>query len=147
MVFFKKSLFSTPVYLPGGRKVLFTEVGDDTGVLATEDGFVISELTKLVNAGNKGGVVITNEAEYKELKKNPPTKRPSFNNSGSAPDLRQKIRALQARLAREEGAAAGNAGSPQVQKRQMETPRIDVPKDIPRPVTRKLSELVPPTSK
>lgn len=138
MRYFKKELVSRPLYLPGGGKVGFTNIGDDTGLLATEDGFLIAELSKLA-ARHKGGVVELNVAAYEDLKKNPPTSPSSLNNSNNVQELRREIRELQEKLRRQENGAA--VGSHPLSSVHVETPPISVPRDIPRPVTRKMSDV------
>lgn len=73
MTFFKKELFSSKLHLPSGHLVVFEEVGDDMGVIATEDAFLINELKK-AQERHVGGVVEINAQQYTELKKNPPDK-------------------------------------------------------------------------
>jgi len=132
----KKELVSRPLYLPGGAVVKFINVGDDTGVLATEDGYVASELSKLA-ARKKGGIIETDQATYDDLKKNPLTKVGSLSNSNNAQELRQHIRMLEAKVRQLSGVAEDKRPSPV----QVETPKIEVPRDIPRPVTKRVSEL------
>lgn len=140
MRFFKKELVSRPLYLPGGSKVGFVNIGDDTGLLATEDGFLIAELSKMA-ARHKGGVVEITAEAYTDLKKNPPTNPASLSNSNNVQELRQQIRELQGKLRRQEGNAAGDRHP--LSSLHVETPPISVPRDIPRPVTRRMSEVVP----
>lgn len=75
MKFYKKELVSNKLGLPGGRAVRFEVIGvSDTGILATEDPGLIAELDKAA-ASHRGGVVELTEAQYQELKKNPPGER------------------------------------------------------------------------
>lgn len=71
MKYFKKELVSSPLKLPNGFRVLFTEVADDIGVLATDDGYLIGELNNAIKR-RVGGVVAISSDEYEELKKNQP---------------------------------------------------------------------------
>jgi hypothetical protein len=73
MDYFKKEVFSNPLRLPNGKTVMFKEVADDEGVLATEDGYLISELESAMRR-RVGGVVRISADEFEELKKNPPGK-------------------------------------------------------------------------
>lgn len=73
MNYYRKELFSNPLRLPNGFTIQFTEVADDMGVLATEDGYLISELRNAIQR-RVGGVNEISASEYEDLKKNPPDK-------------------------------------------------------------------------
>lgn len=89
--FFKKELLSNRLTLPNGRAVKFEQVGDsDTGVLATSDTLLATELDNAAAAG-RGGVIVITEEQFQELKKNPPAGR-SRTSSFSAQSLRQLIK-------------------------------------------------------
>jgi hypothetical protein len=75
MNYFKKELISNALRLPNGKAVRFERVGDDTGLLATEDEGLIEELKKVM-ARKVGGVTEIALEEFEEIKKNPPA-RPS----------------------------------------------------------------------
>jgi hypothetical protein len=75
MQYFKKELVSNALRLPNGKAVRFEKVGDDTGLLATEDEGLIEELKKVM-ARKVGGVTEIAVEEFEEIKKNPPA-RPS----------------------------------------------------------------------
>lgn len=66
--YFIKEIVSNPIRLPSGRKVPWEAVGDDVGVLATNDPQLISELE---NAARKqiGGVSKVDLAGYEDAKK------------------------------------------------------------------------------
>lgn len=73
--FYKKELVSNRLALPNGKVVKFEQVGDsDTGVLATTDQALASELDKAAAAG-RGGVVEITAEQFENLKKNPPAGR------------------------------------------------------------------------
>jgi hypothetical protein len=69
MRYYKKELLSTRLYLPNGGTARFTDIGLDTGILATTDPYIISELDKCA-ARSVGGVSKIDQALYEELKKN-----------------------------------------------------------------------------
>lgn len=127
MKHFSKELFSTPLRLPNGRTLLFTEVADDTGIIATEDGYIIRELTNLIKR-RVGGVTEIDEAAYEELKKNPPSRR-SSDNWFNAQSINQLSRSAAARSAEQMRTAATPA------------PRQSAPMVVPQtiPVTTKLT--------
>lgn len=88
--FYKKELVSNRLALPNGKKVAFDQIGDtDTGLLATADAYLISELDKAAASG-RGGVVQITEAQFQELKKNPPGGRSRIR-SLSAQSVRQVL--------------------------------------------------------
>lgn len=90
MKYYKKELLSNRLALPNGKGVQFVQVGNsDTGVMATEDAGLISELDKAAAAG-RGGVVEIDEQAYQELKKNPPV-APSRMKSLNAQSIRQLL--------------------------------------------------------
>lgn len=75
MRYFKKELVSNRLALPNGRQVGFEPIQNtDTGVLATEDAGLITELEKAI-AARRGGVSEVKLAIFEELKKNPPAGR------------------------------------------------------------------------
>lgn len=67
--FYKKEEPTTPLMFPHGKQVQF-EVDNprDYGYLRTEDGWVITELTKCISEG-RGGIVEITEEEYLEWQK------------------------------------------------------------------------------
>lgn len=67
--FFLKELLSNPVWLPNGRQAPWEPVGDDLGVLATQDANLIFHLSNLAQR-HVGGVVRIDEAKYQDIKKN-----------------------------------------------------------------------------
>lgn len=88
--FYKKELFSNRLSLPNGKKVAFEQVGNsDTGIIATSDPGLSAELDKAV-AARRGGVIEINEAQFQELKKNPPAGRSPIK-SLNAQSLRQLL--------------------------------------------------------
>lgn len=90
MKFYKKELVSNPLSLPDGRRVRFEQIGaSDTGVLATEDPGLITELDKAA-ARHVGGVVEITSEQYQELKKNPPVERSQIR-SLSSQSIRQLL--------------------------------------------------------
>lgn len=91
MRYFKKELFSTKLYLPSGSAVPFSNIGFDTGILATEDGYVLKELDKCLKK-KIGGVVELSQNDYEELKKN------SLTNLRSQPYSRPEVNSLVAHL-------------------------------------------------
>lgn len=70
MTFFLKELVShNPVALSSGKVLNWEMVGNDTGVLATEDDGTISELQALIKQ-RRGGVIELSAEKYEGLKKN-----------------------------------------------------------------------------
>jgi hypothetical protein len=65
---FVKELVSNPIRLPSGRPVPWEDVGDDTGVLSTNDPSLITELE---NAARRqvGGIRLVTAAEMEDVKK------------------------------------------------------------------------------
>jgi len=66
--YFVKELISNRVRLPSGRPIPWTFVGDDTGVLATNDPSLITELTQ-ASYRQIGGIRLVTEAEFEDAKK------------------------------------------------------------------------------
>lgn len=64
--YFYKELVSTALYLPDGGRVKFDDIGDHTGLFATDDEKMGNELEAAVRSG-KGGVSEITETEYGEL--------------------------------------------------------------------------------
>lgn len=88
--YYKKELVSNRLSLPNGKAVQFEQIGGtDSGVLATTDQGLTSELDKAV-AARRGGVIEINESQYQELKKNPHVS-PSRLKSLDAQSLRQLL--------------------------------------------------------
>lgn len=110
--YYRKELVSNPLRLPSGHIVKFTEVADDTGVLATEEGYLISELNAAI-ARHVGGVVAIEASEYEELKKNPPSK-PSLPPWLDGQNLPQRlgVQSLAANVVVEDGKLSAMAQSP-----------------------------------
>lgn len=65
MPYFKKEIPETPVYLPVGKAITFEAIDRDYGYLATNDGYVIDQLQKLISS-RRGGVSEITQAEYEE---------------------------------------------------------------------------------
>lgn len=90
MKYYKKELVSNRLALPNGKRVGFTQIdGTDTGVLATEDEGLITELGKAI-ASQRGGVIEIDQQTYEDLKKNPLV-RPSQIRSLNAQSVRQLL--------------------------------------------------------
>lgn len=77
--YFYKEILSNKVWLPNGKLPAWEAVGNDIGVLATNDAFVIFHLTSLSHK-HVGGIVKIDEAAYQDAKKN-------ALGSGSPPNL------------------------------------------------------------
>lgn len=67
--FFHKLLHSSPLYV-AGRVVPFTLIGDDEGVLATENETLIGHIRDAIKRG-VGAVREVTEAEFEDAKKKP----------------------------------------------------------------------------
>lgn len=117
---FRKELFSRPIHLPTGHTVPFVEVADDMGVLATDDGYIIAELRKLIER-QVGGVTEINAVEYEELKKNPPA------GPSPPPFLSQDINQF---VVRTRNAAEGSRMAPLPPSARESVP-LTIPKTIP----------------
>lgn len=65
---YKKRFPNNPVNTSLGRPLVFEDIGDGFGFLATDDPKVIVELSAAVAAG-RGGVSLSNQAEYDEALK------------------------------------------------------------------------------
>ncbi len=76
--YFKKAVLTSPVRLSNGTKAPFINVGENMGVLETDDEFLVAELSKCVNGGNKCGVQASTKAEFDSLKKNTVSKSPKL---------------------------------------------------------------------
>lgn len=94
--FFLKELLSNPIWLPNGKQAPWEPVGDDTGVIATNDANIIFHLSNLA-AQHVGGVVKIDEAGYLNGKKNSngselprPLERASVGGILAAPSLLPK---------------------------------------------------------
>lgn len=128
--FYKKELVSNRLALPNGRAVQFEQIGDtDTGVLATTDSFLVTELDKAVAAG-RGGVIQITAEQYQELKKNPPVRR-------------SQLRSLDAQSLRQLVSSQNRAGAEAVAEVRQEP---SAPMEVPRGLAtvssrRKLKEL------
>lgn len=72
--YFRKEIVSTPLYLKGGGRVPFVALGDDVGILETDDAALIGQLEVAIKR-RMGGVVAITAEEFEELKKNPPARR------------------------------------------------------------------------
>lgn len=72
--YFRKEIVSTPLFLKVGGKVPFVALGDDIGILETEDATLIGQLEVAIKR-RMGGVVAITAEEFEELKKNPPAPR------------------------------------------------------------------------
>lgn len=131
MNFFKKEIASRGLKLPNGHGVTFELVADDTGVLATEDGYLISELRNAINR-NVGGVYEIKPEEYEELKKNPPDK-PLEPPWLSAQKLSQVARQSAANVVVEDGKkkAAEKPVIVEVPQAQRQSVPLEVPQSIP----------------
>lgn len=66
--FWLKELIDRPLFLPSGAKVPFEAVDGVYGLLATEDGFISSELEKAVN-NHVGGVMKLTAEEHESWSK------------------------------------------------------------------------------
>lgn len=134
MIYFRKELHSNPIKLPTGHPVPFELVADDTGILATEDGYLISELRNAI-ARQVGGVYEIGPAEYEELKKNPPDSPspPPWLNGQS---LRQQLSANVV----VEGKTSPSSAMAQAPKPAAPAPREGAPLAVPQniPITSKV---------
>lgn len=73
--YYRKELFSTPLFLSRGVQAPFEPVGNDEGMLATADSSLIFSLANAISR-RIGGVYEITEEEYEELKKKEtPTKK------------------------------------------------------------------------
>lgn len=66
---FIKELVSRPLRTSKGWPIQFHPVGDDLGILETNDPFTVSELRKFIAAGRGGVREVTSEEEWDEVKK------------------------------------------------------------------------------
>lgn len=66
--FYKKELISTKLYATSGAPITFINIGDDTGILKTENEYLINQLDSAV-ARAIGGLIPISEDEYVELEK------------------------------------------------------------------------------
>lgn len=66
---YKKELVSRVLYTSKGHPIQFLNVGDDIGLLETNDPHLISELDALIKRGGKGVVEITSDEEWEAQKK------------------------------------------------------------------------------
>ena len=66
---FKKELVSRPLYTSKGHPIQFQNIGDDIGLLETNDPHLISELEALIKRGGKGVVEILSDEEWEAQKK------------------------------------------------------------------------------
>ena len=71
MDFFYKELVSNAARLSDGREAYFEPIGNDNGILATDDPGLIRMLNELI-AGHRGGVVRIDKEQYDELLKKKP---------------------------------------------------------------------------
>jgi hypothetical protein len=67
--YFYKEILSNKVWLPNGKLPAWEPVGNDVGVLSTNDAFVIFHLTSLAHK-QVGGIVKITEGAYQDAKKN-----------------------------------------------------------------------------
>jgi hypothetical protein len=104
MRYFKKEIVSTKLYLSNGAIMHWDEVKDDTGIIATEDGFILKELDSAISR-HVGGVVEISAEIYDELKKNSWTITASNPSSLNVGEAMQQLRRLQARIANLSGNA------------------------------------------
>lgn len=134
--FYKKELLSNRLALPNGKTVPFDQAGDsDTGIIATSDAGLISELDKAAAAG-RGGVVSISEQEFQDLKKNPPKRRLGIR-SFDAQSIKQIIDSRSEKVGAVRDAA--------VVKQESSAP-MEVPKGIATTSTRrKLKEMTEAT--
>ena len=129
MNYYLKEILSTRLYTTDGAVVnaRFTEVGKDVGVIATEDGWLISELNKCL-ARRVGGLRIITADEYQEwLKKKVEKTSPRRFLSAAAFHQSMAFRPPVAPPARPAGAAAKAAEPP------APPPPIEVPKVFEKP--------------
>lgn len=68
MRWFKKEGMRRPLYTGKGWPIQFEDIGDDTGVLATNDPYTIKELEKVIQSG-RGGVIEINQEQAEAEKK------------------------------------------------------------------------------
>lgn len=93
---FKKEILSNKVWLPSGKSPQWEPIGNDTGVLATNDANLIFHLTNLAHK-QVGGVVAIDAAEYDAIKKNstgpasPPPSPREMSGPVAAPTLAQLL--------------------------------------------------------
>lgn len=66
---FKKELVSRPIYTSKGHPIPFQDIGDDIGILETNDPLLVSELDALIRRGGKGVVEIKTDEEWEAQKK------------------------------------------------------------------------------
>jgi len=135
MRYFLKELVSNKLFLPNGARVPFEDVGDDTGILATSDGFIISEMEKAIHR-HVGGVIEIDQAQYEDLKKNPRKPARSLNYRDER-EMRRVVQDLQRQLDAARGAAAAVKQQEAARPAQEPSAPVVVPKTIPRPPTRR----------
>lgn len=105
MRYFLKELVSSPLYLSSGAQLKWESAVNDQGILATEDGYILSQLDSAIRR-RVGGVLEIDQARYEQEKKNSENTAESDLSSLSANDARKVIAKLQARLGVLEGRAA-----------------------------------------
>jgi len=135
MRYFLKELVSNKLFLPNGARVPFEDVGDDTGILATSDGFIISEMEKAIHR-HVGGVIEIDQAQYEDLKKNPRKPARSLNYRDER-EMRRVVQDLQRQLDAARGTAAAVKQQEAARPAQAPSAPVVVPKTIPRPPTRR----------
>lgn len=78
--YYRKELFSSPLYLQRGVRAPFEPVGNDEGILSTNDPTLIFSLESAI-AQRLGGVYRVTQEEFEKLKKKEPTTRKSSGRS------------------------------------------------------------------
>lgn len=111
--YFKKIVLTSPVRLASGKKVPWINVGWNTGALETDNASLIKELNAVAG---KAGVVVIDQAEFEDLKKNS-SKKPS--NPKWSPGVTPPIPSspsLKAKSEKSSAAAAAETDKPTVEK-------------------------------
>lgn len=69
MRWFKKEGMRRPLYTGKGWPIQFEDIGDDTGILATNEPYTLKELEKWIQSGRGGVIEITQEQAEAEKKR------------------------------------------------------------------------------
>ena len=122
-----KELLNNPLRVPAGFKVEFEDVGGNVGVLATDDGYLNSELQAAFDR-KVGGVYEISKEKYESLKKN---------NSHAFKSRKSLVSVL--------SQASPRLHNPLPEKKQESVAEVEVgqPLNVPDsiPTTKKVSEL------
>lgn len=123
MVRFLKELVSRPLRTSKGWPIQFQNIGDDTGVLETNDPYTISELRGLIAAGRGGVREISSDAEWEEVKKK----------ANAREQYRQRVKSPWSEPVRIERASRRDA-SPATASEPAPDPSIPTPPPIGKPI-------------